>query len=100
MDNAYAAGNASRITSTVDRMLAVNEFAIDGHGPESKNDRNPSSVSGAARSGGFFAASVSAWNEVSTIHSTGSTNSSPTTQASPLSAQPPPRLFLPVTMVT
>ena len=57
----------------------------------SKNDRYPSRVSGAARSGGFFAASVSEWNEVSAIHSTGSTNSMPTTQARTRQRHPPPR---------
>src|SRR5919112_3997954 len=75
----------SSSTRTVDRTLAVSEFASDGHGDwpllAPKNSRYPCKVSGAASDGGLVAASASVWNEVSTIQSRGATNSRPMIQA-------------------
>ncbi|MFD0524696.1 hypothetical protein [Paractinoplanes durhamensis] len=51
-------------------------------------------MSGAKTAGGLVAASASEWNEVSTIHTTGSTNSRPTTQASRDNHGPPRSFFL------
>src|SRR6478735_2912972 len=81
IDRAYAAGNASSSTRIVERTLAVSELSRDGHGPAAKKVWYPSRLSGARTSGGFFAASVSLWNEVSTIQNTGSAKSRPMTQA-------------------
>src|SRR5687768_6593169 len=93
MDRAYAAGIARTSTRIVEITLAVSELSNDGQGlappPAPKKLRYPSRVSGAARDGGFVAASASLWKEVSTIHSTGSTNRNPITQAARARANPP-----------
>src|SRR3954447_10709316 len=96
MLRAYAAGKHNRSTRTVDRMLAVRLLSNGGHGdaPPEKNSRYPSRVSGANTEGGLVAASASEWNEVRTIHSTGSTNRIPTTHASSESQGPPRSFFL------
>src|SRR5512138_1503759 len=98
MLSAYAAGKHSSSTSAVDRTLAVRLLSSGGHGdaPPEKNSRYPSRVSGANTEGGLVAASCSEWNEVSTIHSTGSTNRIPTTHASSESQGPPRSFFFSV----
>src|SRR4051794_14396140 len=96
MLKAYAAGKHSKSTSTVDRTLAVRLLSSGGQGeaPPEKNSRYPSRVSGANTDGGLVAAFSSEWKEVSTIHTTGSTNRMPTTQASRESQGPPRSFFL------
>ena len=85
MARAYAAGIASSSTRAVDARLAVAELISGGHGLAPvlapKNSRYPSRVSGAVNFGGLVPASASLWNEVSTIHATGTKKVSPTSQA-------------------
>src|SRR3954451_7953001 len=85
MDSAYAAGIASRSTSSVDTRLAVAELISGGSGLAPllapKNSAYPCRVSGAAIDGGLVAASVSLCSDVSTIHATGTKNRTPTIQA-------------------
>src|SRR2546421_10769156 len=86
MDSAYAAGMASSSTTRVEPMLADSELSSGGQAgapvPTPKKSAYPENVSGAPRAGGLVPALASLCSEVSTIHSTGSTNRMPTTQAS------------------
>jgi hypothetical protein len=72
-------------TRTVERIEAVAELIIGGHGltPElaPKNSLYASRVRFAATEGGFVAASVSEWNEVRIIHRTGVAKSRASSQA-------------------
>src|SRR5690242_2923982 len=90
MDSAYAAGMDSSNTRMVEVTLADSEFASAGHGlpPPPKNSRYPWKVSGANTDGGLVAAFGSLCREVSSIHSTGRTNSTPTTHATTVSTTP------------
>src|SRR5256885_11586954 len=81
MASAYAAGIASSSTTMVAPTLAVAELMSGGHGLPPKNSLYPVSVSGAVNFGGLVPASDSLWNEVSTIHATGTKKVSPTSQA-------------------
>src|SRR3954454_7214931 len=98
IDSAYAAGMDSTSTTIVEIRLADSELISGGHGlapvAPPKKFAYPWNVSGAKNDGGLVAASVSLCNEVSSIQSTGATNSSPTTHATSPSTGPATLRFL------
>src|ERR1700733_8742250 len=80
MASAYAAGTASTRTSKVDTTVAITEWVT--YGPQSeKTSRNSASVGLKVNLGGQVSAADSGLNAVITIHSTGTKNPIPTTQA-------------------
>src|SRR3954451_11210903 len=88
----------STSTTIVEIRLADSELISGGHGlapvAPPKKFAYPWNVSGAKNDGGLVAASVSLCNEVSSIQSTGATNSSPTTHATRPSIGPAMLRFL------
>src|SRR6266545_2083550 len=80
-DSAYAAGVASRTTSTVEKTLAISEFSRNGVMLRSNTALYCSMVGLKNQVGGLLAASCSCLKLVSTIQMTGKTNTIPATQA-------------------
>src|ERR671918_3144281 len=88
IDSAYAAGNASRMTSTVDPTVVHSELSSAAVRPPLSTASNWSSVGEKANLGGEVKASRSCLKAVSTIHSTGKNIPSATIQPSADSAVP------------